>query len=133
MLQQEVVDRLNATPGDKNYSRLSVMTQYYCQTKKCFEVLPTAFYPIPKVKSALIALTPHRQNPYLVPDQDYFATIVKCAFQQRRKTIANNLKKLIDKMTLKKIGINPAARPQELDIPSYIKITNDCLLRHYPS
>ncbi len=122
MLQREVVDRICADVNDNNYSRLSVMTQFHCQTEKLFDVPPEAFYPVPKVTSSVIKMTPiSRNNPKL--DQQLFAKIVKQAFAQRRKVLNNNLGELLSLADFETLEISPKSRAQELSIEQFIEIT----------
>ena len=65
MLQKEVVDRISASPGNKNYGRLSVMVQYYCNVCPLFLVPPSAFSPSPKVDSMIVLLNPHKEIPHV--------------------------------------------------------------------
>ncbi|MGB0714186.1 MAG: 16S rRNA (adenine(1518)-N(6)/adenine(1519)-N(6))-dimethyltransferase RsmA, partial [Gammaproteobacteria bacterium] len=94
MLQKEVVDRITASPGNKDYGRLSVMVQYRCKAEKLFTVGPGAFRPAPKVDSAIVRLTPYATPPVEVTDKDVFAQVVARAFNQRRKTLRRTFKSL---------------------------------------
>ena len=123
MLQQEVAQRLAAQPGNKNYGRLSVMVQYFCQVAELFTVAPEAFYPIPKVTSTFISLIPHPKIALPAPDLAAFAQIVKLAFSHRRKTIQNNLKNLISKSQLINLNIDPTLRPEQLTITDFVKLS----------
>ncbi|WP_110685483.1 16S rRNA (adenine(1518)-N(6)/adenine(1519)-N(6))-dimethyltransferase RsmA [Salinicola aestuarinus] len=124
MLQKEVVDRLAAEPGDTDWGRLSVMTQYYCQVESLFVVPPESFLPQPKVDSAIVRLTPHAELPAVADDETRFADVVRQAFGQRRKTLRNNLKGLISAETLTEIGIDPGRRPQTLRVDELVAISN---------
>ncbi len=133
MLQKEVVDRLAATPGSKDYGRLSIMTQYHCDVDALFTVPPTAFYPAPQVESAVVRLTPHQQKRYDdVPTED-LVQLVAMAFAMRRKTLANNLKKLISATQLTQMDINPGLRPEQISIEDYIRlakfVSNTCKIQ----
>jgi len=120
MLQKEVVERITATPGSKIYGRLSVMTQFYCQTQNLFSVSRHAFSPAPKVESAIVRLVPHPE-PLAVPT-DSFSAIVKQAFSQRRKTIRNSLKNWFSAAQLEAQQINPTARPETLDLDAFKRL-----------
>lgn len=124
MLQKEVVERICAAPGDNNYGRLSVMIQYHCQTKHCFNVPNTAFQPAPKVESAILQLRPHQQKKYCANDEVLFAKVVKNAFMHRRKTLANNLKALISAEQLSALCIDPKQRAEKLNVPQFVTIAN---------
>ena len=128
MLQKEVVDRLSATPDNKSYGRLSIIMQYYFQIEKCFEVSPTAFQPPPKVDSAIVVLRPYsdlaKQHGIILKNTDALQTICKQAFQQRRKTLRNNLKEIISSDEISLLGINPSARAENLTLQEFIKLAN---------
>ncbi len=121
MLQLEVVDRMAALPQSKDYGRLSVMTQFYCDVQKLFVVPPTAFTPQPKVKSAIVYLQPKAIDPNI--DQHIFANIVRDAFNQRRKTITNSLHNYINKDILFKLNLDPRLRAEDLSLEQYKNIT----------
>ncbi len=87
MVQKEVADRIVAGPGSKTYGALSVFVQAAFSAKRLFLVSPGAFFPPPKVTSAVIELTPHR--PPRALETDAFRNVVRAAFEQRRKTLRN--------------------------------------------
>lgn len=124
MLQKEVVERICAAPGSKTYGRLSIMMQYYCATEYLFDVPPESFDPPPKVTSAIIRLTPHQQPPVVVNDLPQLSIIITQAFMQRRKTLRNALKKVIDEQSLLKLGIDPVRRPETLTLMDFATISN---------
>ncbi len=117
MLQKEVVERITAIPGSKIYGRLSVMTQFYCQTQNLFSVSRHAFTPAPKVESSIVRLIPHSE-PTNAP-LEIFAAIVKQAFSQRRKTIRNSLKTWFSAAELDALQIDPSARPETLSLDMF--------------
>jgi len=123
MLQREVVERLAANPGGRDWGRLAIMAQYHCAVEKLFEVPPEAFNPRPKVQSAIVRLVPWRESPWAPCDTDRLRQVVQAAFGQRRKTLRNNLKGLIDTARLEALGIDPAARAETLTLPQFIEIT----------
>ena len=120
MLQLEVVDRLAASPGSKDWGRLGVLTQFQCRVEKLFEVPPEAFYPPPKVRSAVVRLEPRTENPFAKVDQKTLANTVSQAFSQRRKTLRNNLKGQLADHDFEQLGIDPAARAETLDIKDFV-------------
>lgn len=127
MLQKEVVDRMVALPNSKEYGRLSVMTQYFCEAQALFLVPPTAFSPAPKVQSAIVRLTPHLQFNTLAHGEAWskiFDQTVKAAFSQRRKTLSNALKEMISKEALTQLNINPLLRAENLEVKDYIRISD---------
>ena len=124
MLQKEVVERLAAKAGEKHYGRLSIMAQYYCQVENLFLVPPEAFNPVPKVDSAIVRLTPYKQLPLVAKDVDQLQSVVRTAFNQRRKTLRNNLKELISAEALESLDINPGERPERLTLQEFIRISD---------
>ena len=124
MLQKEVVNRMAAKPGRKTYGRLSIILQYYCETHHLFDVKPESFSPPPKVDSAIIKIVPRTDIKHPVKDEILFQKLVTQAFSQRRKTIRNNLKKIVNDEQLNAANINPQSRPETLPVESFIKLTN---------
>ncbi len=124
MLQKEVVDRLAAGPGSKAYGRLGIMVQYHCRVEHLFNVPPGAFNPPPKVDSAVVRLVPHAAPPFEVTEQKDLARVVTQAFSQRRKTLRNTLKKLLDSTAIESLGIDPARRPETITLEEYAKLAN---------
>lgn len=124
MLQKEVVDRLAAAPGSKDYGRLSVMAQYYCAVVPVLDVPPHSFKPAPKVMSAVVRLTPHPHPPVLVSSVKVLNLVCTHAFGQRRKTIRNSLSELITSEQLDALGINPSARAETLSLSQFAAIAN---------
>ncbi|TAN50913.1 MAG: 16S rRNA (adenine(1518)-N(6)/adenine(1519)-N(6))-dimethyltransferase RsmA [Methylococcaceae bacterium] len=124
MLQKEVVDRLVAAPGDDAYGRLSVMAQYYAQAESLFDVYPDSFYPPPKVVSSVFRLVPHRQAPVTLNHPDDLGRVVAKAFSQRRKTLRNALKGLLDDAAIVAAGIDPGARAEILSLQDYARLAN---------
>lgn len=124
MLQLEVVNRLAATPGHKNYGRLSVMAQYYCGVQSLFEVPPEAFNPRPKVQSAIVQLVPHAELPHPADNVDTLRALLRTAFNQRRKTLRNSLKNELSGDQIASIGIDPVARPETLSLPQFVGLSN---------
>ncbi|PYF81614.1 MULTISPECIES: 16S rRNA (adenine(1518)-N(6)/adenine(1519)-N(6))-dimethyltransferase RsmA [Marinomonas] len=124
MLQKEVVDRLAARPGDSLYGRLSVMAQYYCAVESLFIVGPESFDPAPKVDSAIVRMTPYKTPPHPVNDIKKLEDIVRIGFQQRRKTLRNNYKGVLDNDDFAAVNIDPTLRPERLDVEDFVRITN---------
>ncbi len=124
MFQKEVVNRLAATPGHKNYGRLSVMAQYYCKVQPVLDVPPGAFVPPPKVDSAVVRLSPHAEPPVQVSSVKTLERVCTLAFNQRRKTIRNSLKECIDEAQLLALGIDPTRRAETLSLQDYAVIAN---------
>ena len=113
MLQKEVVDRMASGPGSKVYGRLSVMTQAQAQVSSLFKVPPQAFWPAPKVDSAIVRLIPH---PEQLPADQLAALdqITRLAFSARRKTLANGLTSVLSALQIAAGGIDPKQRAEKL-------------------
>jgi 16S rRNA (adenine1518-N6/adenine1519-N6)-dimethyltransferase len=114
MLQKEVVERMAAPPGGKVYGRLSVMLQLRCRVEPLFDVPPGAFRPPPKVDSAVVRLVPLAAREIEHIDFPRVERLVRAAFGQRRKTLANALRGLIDAERLAAAGIDARARAEQL-------------------
>jgi 16S rRNA (adenine1518-N6/adenine1519-N6)-dimethyltransferase len=121
MLQKEVVQRMVAPPGGKDYGRLSVMLQWRYQMEMLFIVPPSAFDPSPKVDSAIVRMRPLASP--LVCDQTKLEQVVTQAFSQRRKVIRNSLGGLFTEQQLVDAGINPQMRPETIALEQYVALT----------
>ena len=124
MLQKEVVERMVAVPSTPEYGRLSVMLQYRLQMEYLFTVPPEAFEPAPKVESAFVRAVPHKSLPYPAIDENLFAKVVLSAFGQRRKTLRNTLRGLLDDEGFKKLNIDPQLRAENLSVAQFVSIAN---------
>ncbi len=124
MLQREVVQRLAAVPGGGDWGRLGIMAQYYCRVEHLFDVPPEAFVPAPKVQSAVVRMTPWSVSPWPPCDPGRLRRVVRQAFAQRRKTLRNNLKGLIDAGVLESLGLDPGARAETLELGQFIQLSN---------
>lgn len=124
MLQNEVVKRLCATHGDKLYGRLSVMAQYYCSATPVVMVPPSAFTPAPKVDSAVVRLVPHKTPPVSLKSVECLQLVVSTAFNQRRKTIRNSLKNLLDISDIENLGIKPELRAEQLSLKDFATLAD---------
>jgi len=123
MLQKEVVDRICAQPNSKDYGRLSIMMQYYCEAECLFLVPPDAFYPPPKVQSAVVRLTP-RPFPVTVTNHTLFQNITRDAFNHRRKTLSNALKSYLNNNDFTALHLSANLRPEDLSVTDFVKISN---------
>jgi|SRR5690554_3682589 len=124
MLQKEVVERLAAEPNSKAYGRISVAVQQACLVEPVLLVPPGAFTPPPKVESAVVRLVPYKNSPYPVKDREALYKVCLIAFNQRRKTIRNNLKQLMSDAQIEALGIDPNARPETLSVADYCRLAN---------
>jgi 16S rRNA (adenine1518-N6/adenine1519-N6)-dimethyltransferase len=132
MLQKEVVDRMVAGPGNKQYGRLSVMVQYYCAVESLFDVAPESFYPAPKVNSSIVRLIPYETPPFIATDKTFFDEMVREAFNQRRKTLRNSLRAYCDEAQFAQAGINPDLRAENLSVADFVRLANGRLTSHVP-
>lgn len=123
MLQREVVTRLAAKPGSKDWGRLGVMTQFYCAVTHLFDVPPEAFFPPPKVQSAIVRLIPHPTPLYPNCDVVRLGRTVQMAFAQRRKTLRNNFKGILDDEALASVDIAPTARAETLHLEQFVALS----------
>jgi 16S rRNA (adenine1518-N6/adenine1519-N6)-dimethyltransferase len=112
MLQKEVIDRIAAEPGSSEYGRLTVMLAPWFEARHLFDVGPGAFTPAPRVWSAVARLTVRREPAFAVPRA--YARTVSAAFSQRRKTLRNALRSLLDIEGIKAAGVDPGVRPETL-------------------
>jgi 16S rRNA (adenine1518-N6/adenine1519-N6)-dimethyltransferase len=112
MLQKEFIDRIAAAPGSGDYGRLTVMLAPWIEARHLFDVGPGAFTPPPRVWSAVARLTVRRAPAFEVPAA--FARTVSAAFSQRRKTLRNALRSIVDADAIVAAGIDPGLRPEML-------------------
>ena len=91
MVQKEVADRMQVGPGTKDYGALSLAVQYYAKPEVVCQVPPTCFIPKPNVGSAVIRLSRYEQPPVQVQDENALFSLIRAAFNQRRKTLINAL------------------------------------------
>lgn len=121
MLQREVALRLAASPGEKAWGRLSVMAQYRCQVEPLFTVSADAFRPVPKVESMFVRFTPITPK-HEVHDFQTYSNVVRTAFSQRRKTLANSLSSF--QITWEKLGVDSRMRADHASVNDYVSIAN---------
>ena len=132
MLQEEVVARLAAAPGGKDYGALSIAAQFYCEVRQAFRVPPTCFRPKPQVGSAVVVLTPLPKPRVSVADEAFFFRIVRAGFAHRRKALPNSLR---DEgfeggptaAALEQAGIDPRRRAETLSIEEFAALTDTLL------
>jgi 16S rRNA (adenine1518-N6/adenine1519-N6)-dimethyltransferase len=119
MIQKEVAERIAAPPGSKTYGILSVLLQAFYQIELLFKVSENVFVPPPKVKSAVIRLK-RNSTTALDCDEQLFFIVVKTAFNQRRKTLHNSLKKLTLSPPSNEIF---RKRPEQLSVEQFVELT----------
>lgn len=137
MLQKEVGDRISAQPGTKAYGSLSIAIQYYTEAEMVMTVPKTVFMPQPNVDSAVIRLTKREKPPVEVISEDFFFTVTRSSFAQRRKTILNNLtsqlpqgkeKKELILEALSQAGVEPTRRGETLTIQEFGRLSDELYL-----
>lgn len=135
MLQKEVVDRLCAAPGSRDYGRLTVAVAARAQCEALFDVAPASFDPPPKVTSAIVRITP-RQPARPIRDPAIFDRVVTAAFSQRRKTLANALSATLaghgGSALISGVGIDPRARAETLTLDDFTRLA-EALATDLPS
>lgn len=133
MMQKEVADRISAKPSTKAYGSLSIAVQYYMEASVAFIVPKTAFVPQPNVDSAIIKLVRRETPAVQVNDEKAFFKLTKAAFQQRRKTLWNNLQATYGKTeevkehllaALETAGIDPKRRGETLSLAEFADLSN---------
>lgn len=131
MIQKEVADRLIAVPGEKNAGAITYSVYYYAEAEKVLDVANNSFIPEPSVTSTVIKLNIRKEPVIQINDEKLMFKIIKQAFMQRRKTLANALsnmdifksKEEIVKV-LEDLNINTKVRGEALTIEQYAQITN---------
>ncbi len=139
MVQKEVADRMQVGPGTKDYGALSLAVQYYAKPEIVANVPPNCFMPRPKVGSAVIRLTRHKEPPIQVKDEKLMFQIIRASFNQRRKTLANGLnnaggfhlsKEAIIK-AIEELGVSPSIRGEALTLEQFALLSD--ILKTYES
>ncbi len=120
MLQKEVVERMVAGPGSRDYGRLSVMLQWRYRMELLFIVPPSAFDPPPKVDSAIVRMLPIATP--LECGQRQLEQVVTKAFSQRRKVIRNCVAGMFTETQLIDAGIDPQLRPEAVALQQYVNL-----------
>lgn len=137
MIQKEVAERITAKPGNKTYGILSVLIQAWYSVEYLFTVHEHVFNPPPKVKSAVIRMTRNEVHD-LGCDEALFKRVVKTTFNQRRKTLRNNIRPLLNELNMQREqqGMTPKdyttlladelfnKRPEQLSVQDFINLTN---------
>ena len=132
MIQKEVADRMQASPGTKDYGALSLAVQYYSEPYLAANVPPNCFMPRPNVASAVIRLRRREEPPVEVEDERLMFRLIRAAFNQRRKTLANAIKNF-EGMTFSRedvenaltdAGIDTRIRGEALGLQEFAEISN---------
>jgi 16S rRNA (adenine1518-N6/adenine1519-N6)-dimethyltransferase len=131
MIQKEVAERLAADPNNKDYGSISLLVQYYCDTKIVRYVKPTSFIPQPKVESIVIRLDRLEEPKVTVKDKELMFRVIRESFNMRRKTLSNSIKNIgLSKENLniafENAGIDPKRRGETLSLTEFAKLA-DCI------
>ena len=128
LVQKEVAERLYAKSGSKAFGALSVRVQYLAHCELICTVPATAFYPPPKVDSAVVRLIPYQIEPPAI-DPRQLETLVKVGFREKRKMLRNNLQSIIERdsltQLLEQLEINPQARAEDLSVSQWVGLANE--------
>ncbi|MBO5711484.1 MAG: 16S rRNA (adenine(1518)-N(6)/adenine(1519)-N(6))-dimethyltransferase RsmA [Acholeplasmatales bacterium] len=128
MMQLEVADRITGKPSTKDYNALSIAIKYRANATKVLKVPRTVFIPEPNVDSAVVRLDLYESKKYNALDEEFFFKLIREAFSQRRKTLANNLSVIQSKektyQMLASFGIKDSVRSEELTIEDFINISD---------
>ncbi|MCP4367445.1 MAG: ribosomal RNA small subunit methyltransferase A [Deltaproteobacteria bacterium] len=133
MFQKELAQRITASPGSKDYSRLSVMLQYCAGIKSLATVKANLFFPKPKVDSEVLEIKFKGKPDFLVSDELFLFEVIKAAFGKRRKTLKNALSNSLLQIDVKTVldalkcsGVDSRRRAETLTVSEFVKLSN-CL------
>ena len=121
VLQKEVAERICAYKNTKNYSIISVLTQFLCNAKLEFEIHRSDFFPQPRVNSAVISIVPRKDLEKKFCIYKKLELLCKTVFNKRRKTLKNSIAPILKspEQSLLNIGIDPSRRPEDLSIKEF--------------
>ena len=132
MVQEEVAERMAASPGSKDYGALSLAVAFYADAEEAMSVPPSSFIPQPGVGSSVVTLKRHEEPRVSVRDEKYLFEIIRTSFNQRRKTIANSLsnnphlgvsrEQVQD--ALKRMGIDEKTRGETLSLEQFAELSD---------
>ncbi len=139
MVQKEVADRMQVGPGTKDYGALSLAVQYYAKPEIVAYVSPCCFIPKPNVGSAVIRLKRYDRPPVEVRDEAFLFRLIRAAFNQRRKTLANGIGNAQDipcgreqaQEALEKLGFSPSVRGEALTLQEFALLSNEIYYKIY--
>jgi 16S rRNA (adenine1518-N6/adenine1519-N6)-dimethyltransferase len=129
MLQREVVDRMVAAPGGKDYGRLSVTLQLRYRMAKLFDVPPGAFSPPPQVVSSVVRMRPLPAVELPTVDFATIERVVAAAFNQRRKTLRNALASVLDEAAIRAADVDPGVRAETLPGSAFVALAREAASR----
>lgn len=132
MVQKEVALRMQEGPGSKDYGALSLAVQYYAEPYIVANVPPNCFIPRPKVGSAVIRLTRHKEKPVQVKNEQFMFRLIRASFNQRRKTLQNALHNMNELSLTKEeivdalhtMGLSETIRGEKLSLSEYAKLSD---------
>ncbi|MCI8609990.1 MAG: 16S rRNA (adenine(1518)-N(6)/adenine(1519)-N(6))-dimethyltransferase RsmA [Firmicutes bacterium] len=130
MMQKEVAERIQSSPGKKTYGAISVAVQYYCQVEMVAKVPRDVFIPQPNVDSAVLRLLLRKEKPVELLDEAMFFACIRAGFGQRRKTLLNSLTgvkgmtKGLAEEALSEAKIEPTRRGETLDLEEFAALSN---------
>ena len=132
MVQKEVADRMQVGPGTKDYGALSLAVQYYARPEVIAYVSPACFIPKPNVGSAVIRLDRYEKPPVETEDEAFLFAVIKAAFNQRRKTLANGLANARElgitrqqaEEALLQMELSPSIRGEALTLREFADLSN---------
>lgn len=132
MIQKEVADRMQVGPGTKDYGALSLAVQYYAKPEVVAYVSPECFIPKPNVGSAVIRLDRYTESPVQADDEEFMFKVIRAAFNQRRKTLANGLGNAPDlpisraqaAEALEELGFGASIRGEALTLEEFARLSN---------
>lgn len=133
MVQKEVADRMQVGPGTKDYGALSLAVQYYAKPEVITYVSPGCFIPKPNVGSAVIRLTRYGEPPVQVADEALLFRLIRAAFNQRRKTLANSIANAGElpysreqvQEALEKLGLSASVRGEALTLKQFAELSDE--------
>ena len=131
MIQKEVAQRLTAPAGDSEYGAITASLSYYGSVERLFTVPAGCFLPAPKVDSAVIRITLHKQPPVSVKSEAMLFKVIRGAFAQRRKTLSNSLTTEFSSLgkegiaaAIEAAGLEPSIRGERLTLADFAKLSD---------
>ena len=122
MFQKEFGERLSAKPNNKNYGRISVLTQYLTELDTVLYLEPESFNPKPSVESVFIRFTPIKDRDILSPVSIKLQEVTHEAFMHKRKMIGKSLRRILTSEQLEKLDIDLSLRPENISVKDYVRI-----------
>jgi 16S rRNA (adenine1518-N6/adenine1519-N6)-dimethyltransferase len=122
LVQTEVAERLAAPPGSKIYGIPSVLTALYASAEVVATVPATVFVPRPKVQSSVVRIVRRPEPPAIA--HSLISTVLRAGFGQRRKMLRQSMKSLLTEPEIVAAGIDPTARPEQLDLAAWVRLAN---------